>query len=177
MGLPGLRGTEHIGFTVPDLDEAVAFFTEVLGCEYFFPIGPFRDPGGTWFRDNLDLDPRTEVPRGCLMRCGNGSNFEIFEFEAPDQRREMPKMSDWGGVHLAFYVDDLELAIAYLEERGVRVLGGAKDEVGPNAGEGAAYAHFLSPWGMLLELVSYPNGKQYMEGRDRVLWRPQEPSA
>ena len=23
MGLPGLRGTEHIGFTVPDLDEAL----------------------------------------------------------------------------------------------------------------------------------------------------------
>ena len=25
-GLPGLRGTDHIGFTVPDIDEAVAFF-------------------------------------------------------------------------------------------------------------------------------------------------------
>jgi catechol 2,3-dioxygenase-like lactoylglutathione lyase family enzyme len=47
------------------------------------------------------------------MRCGHGSNFEIFEYEAPDQRREMPKMSDWGGVHLAFYVDDMEAALAY----------------------------------------------------------------
>jgi hypothetical protein len=27
MGLPGLRGTDHIGFTVPDLDEADHFFT------------------------------------------------------------------------------------------------------------------------------------------------------
>ncbi len=31
--VPGLRGIEHIAFTVPDLDEAVNFFVDVLGCE------------------------------------------------------------------------------------------------------------------------------------------------
>lgn len=177
MPVPGLRGMEHIAFTVPDLDEAVQFFTEVLGCEYFYPIGPFRDPEGTWFADNLDLDPRAEIPKACLLRCGHGSNFEIFEYTAPGQRREMPKMSDWGGVHLAFYVDDIEAGVAYLEEQGVRVLGGAKDGLGIEGGEGSAFAHFLSPWGLLLELVSFPNGKQYMEGRERLLWHPQEPAA
>lgn len=177
MGVPGLRGTEHVAFTVPDLEQAVTFFTEVLGCEYFYPIGPFRDPDGTWFEDNLDLHPRSEIPRACLLRCGHGSNFEIFEYEAPDQRREMPKMSDWGGVHLAFYVDEMEAAVAYLEAEGIRVLGGAKDGMGVEAGEGSSFAHFLSPWGMLLELISFPNGKVYMEGRDRLLWRPQEPAA
>jgi catechol 2,3-dioxygenase-like lactoylglutathione lyase family enzyme len=168
---------EHIAFTVPELDEAVRFFTEVLGCEYFYPIGPFRDPEGTWFEDNLDLHPRSEIPKACLLRCGHGSNFEIFEYEAPGQRREMPKMSDWGGVHLAFYVDDIEAGVAYLEAEGIRVLGGAKDGLGIEGGEGSAFAHFLTPWGLLLELVSFPNGKQYMEGRDRLLWRPQVPAA
>lgn len=37
-GLPGLRGTDHIGLTVPDLDEAAGFFENVLGFE------PFHDP-------------------------------------------------------------------------------------------------------------------------------------
>jgi catechol 2,3-dioxygenase-like lactoylglutathione lyase family enzyme len=32
-GLPGLRGAEHIGFTVPNLDQATAFFVDVIGCE------------------------------------------------------------------------------------------------------------------------------------------------
>jgi glyoxylase I family protein len=32
-GIPGLRGTEHIGFTVPDLDAAERFFVDVIGCE------------------------------------------------------------------------------------------------------------------------------------------------
>ena len=30
-GLPGLAGTDHVGFTVPDLDEAVRFFVDVIG--------------------------------------------------------------------------------------------------------------------------------------------------
>jgi catechol 2,3-dioxygenase-like lactoylglutathione lyase family enzyme len=31
-GLPGLRGTDHIGLTVPDLEQAITFFTDVIGC-------------------------------------------------------------------------------------------------------------------------------------------------
>ena len=34
MPMPGLRRLDHIGFTVPDLDEAQHFLVEVLGCEY-----------------------------------------------------------------------------------------------------------------------------------------------
>jgi catechol 2,3-dioxygenase-like lactoylglutathione lyase family enzyme len=173
MALPGLRGTEHIAFTVPDLDQAVSFFVDVLGCEYMYPIGPFRDPQGDWFATNLDLHPRTEIPSACLLRCGNGSNFELFEYRSPDQRREMPKMSDWGGVHLAFYVEDMDAALEYLAANKVRILGGAKDGMGPETGAGSTFAHFLSPWGMLLELVSFPNGKTYMHGRTRLLWQPE----
>ena len=30
-GLPGLAGTDHIGFTVPDMEEATRFFVDVIG--------------------------------------------------------------------------------------------------------------------------------------------------
>lgn len=33
MSLPGLRGADHIGMTVPNLDEAVEFFVDVIGAE------------------------------------------------------------------------------------------------------------------------------------------------
>jgi len=140
-----------------------------------YPIGPFRDPDGDWFKANLDLDPRAEVTAACLLRCGHGSNLEIFEYSAPHQRQQMPRMSDWGGVHIAFYVEDMDAGIAYLESRGVRVLGGKKDGMGVEAGPASTFAHFLSPWGMLLELVSFPKGKAYMQGRDRLLWQPTRP--
>ena len=43
---------------------------------------------------------------------------------------------------------------------------------GPSGSE--AWIYFLSPWGMQMELVSYPKGKSYeREGAGR-LWDPRE---
>jgi catechol 2,3-dioxygenase-like lactoylglutathione lyase family enzyme len=39
VALPGMTGVDHIGFTVPDLDEARTFLVDVLGCEYLSPWG------------------------------------------------------------------------------------------------------------------------------------------
>jgi catechol-2,3-dioxygenase len=33
QGLPGLRGGDHIGITVPDLEEATRFFVDNLGAK------------------------------------------------------------------------------------------------------------------------------------------------
>lgn len=174
-GLPGLRGTDHIGFTVPDLAEAVRFFVEVIGCEAFYRIGPFQSDGD-WMSEHLNVHPRAIMKELRFLRCRNGSNFELFEYEAPDQRREMPRNSDVGGHHLAFYVDDIDAAVAYLRSRGVRVLGEITvRKEGPSAGQNWVY--FLSPWGMQLELVSFPNGKAYERETDRRLWHTIGPQA
>ena len=47
MPLPGMRGTDHIGITVPDLDEADDFFTRILGAEraHGRVQAALRDPG------------------------------------------------------------------------------------------------------------------------------------
>ena len=90
------------------------------------------------------------------------------------QNKRWPRASDWGGTHVAFYVDDMDAALAYLESRNVRVLGaGKKDGFGPEAGEGSTFAHFLTPWGQMLEFVSYPNGREYFETSERRMWRPE----
>jgi catechol 2,3-dioxygenase-like lactoylglutathione lyase family enzyme len=174
-GLPGLRGTEHIGFTVPDLDLAVDFFVRVIGCEAFYELGPFS-ADDTWMSDHLNVHPRTVMKRLRFLRCGHGPNFEIFEFDAPDQNRCQPRNSDIGGHHLAFYVDDIEAAIRHLEHHGVRVLG--KPTVrreGPSAGQ--TWVYFLTPWGMQLELVSFPRGKAYERDTPKRLWHPADPLA
>jgi catechol 2,3-dioxygenase-like lactoylglutathione lyase family enzyme len=174
-GLPGLRGTDHIGFTVPDLDAAIDFFVTVIGCEPFYELGPFRDDEGDWMQTHLGVHPRAVMRRLKFLRCRNGSNFELFEYEAPDQRREQPRNSDVGGHHLAFYVDDMEAAVAHLKSRGVRVLGAPTVRTsGPSAGQ--TWVYFLAPWGMQLELVSYPEGKGYERGTDARLWHPAFPA-
>lgn len=172
-GLPGLRGTDHVGFTVPDLDEAVAFFVEVIGCEPFYELGPFR-ADDDWMQTHLNVHPRAVMRRLCFMRCAYGSNFELFEYEVSDQRQDPPKNSDVGGHHLAFYVDDMAAAVNYLKEKGLRVLGEPTvRSTGPSAGQ--SWVYFLSPWGMQLELVSYPGGKGYELTTKRRLWHPAHP--
>ncbi len=172
-GLPGLRGTDHIGFTVPDLDQAVDFFVQVIGCEAFYELGPFEFDDD-WMERQLNVHPRTVMRRLKFLRCKHGSNFEIFEYESPDQNKTQPKNSDIGGHHLAFYVDDMDAAIAYLKANDVRILGEpvVRDQ-GPSAGQ--TWLYFLSPWGMQLELVSYPGGKGYEKDTPGRLWHPARP--
>lgn len=174
-GIPGLRGTEHIGFTVPNLDEATDFFVNIIGCDCLFELGPFQATDD-WMTAHLNVHPRTVMRRLRFFRCEYGSNFEIFEYEAPDQNFQQPKNSDIGGYHLAFYVDDFDAALSYLREKGVHILGEPTVRTsGPNAGQ--TWIYFLSPWGMQLELVSFPNGKAYERNTDLRLWHPANPVA
>ncbi len=165
--LPGLRGTDHIGFTVPDLDQAVRFFVDVLGCEDLYGIGPV-EASDSWMRDQLNVHPRASF-RNRLLRCGHGSNFEIFEYSSPDQSSVIPANSDVGGFHLAFYVDDFVQALAFLKQQGLTVLGEPVVRTeGPVAGQ--TWIYFLTPWGMQLELISFPDGKGYENHTTRRQW-------
>lgn len=169
-GMPGLRGTDHIGFTVPNLEEAVDFFVNVIGCEPFHYLGPFQS-ADDWMQTHLNVHPRAVMKRLRFLRCRNGASFEIFEYESPDQNPQQPKNSDIGGHHIAFYVDDIHASIAYLKGKGVRILGEPTvRDTGPHAGQ--TWIYFLTPWGMQLELVSYPGGKGYERETTARLWHP-----
>ncbi len=94
-----------------------------------------------------------------FFRCGGQAVFEVFEYSAPDQRAGQPRNSDIGGHHVALYVEDLDVAVAYLKDQGVTVLGEPTASRGPS--EGQRWVYFLAPWGMQFELVSYPGGKAF----------------
>jgi glyoxylase I family protein len=173
MALPGLRGTEHIGFTVPDLDAAERFFVDVIGCEKVYSLGPFIRED-SWLADQLHVNPRAVMRELRFFRCKTGPNFEIFQWESPDQNTQPPKNSDVGGHHLAFYVDDLDEAVAYLDSQGVELMGSIVES--QNASFGQRWMYFLTPWGMQCELVSFPHGKAYEADADVVLWHPARPT-
>jgi catechol 2,3-dioxygenase-like lactoylglutathione lyase family enzyme len=173
MALPGLRGTEHIGFTVPDLDAADDFLVNVIGCERVYSLGPFVHDDD-WMRHQLNVHPRSVMRRLHFYRCAFGPNFEVFQWEAADGQRPQPANSDIGGHHLAFYVDDLDAAVAYLKRHDVVVLG--EPIASANASEGQRWVYFLTPWGMQMELVSFPNGKAYERDSPVQLWHPANPA-
>ncbi|WP_137128574.1 VOC family protein [Rhizobium sp. FY34] len=175
-GLPGLVGQDHIGLTVPDLDQALDFFVNVLGCGHAYSFGPIRDPDGDFMTAALGVHPRAEIRRAALVRIGFGSNVELFEYAAPDQQRFQPKNSDIGAFHLALYVTDIDAAKAYLESHQIACrLGPIPIGEGPNAGQSILY--FQAPWGLDMELISYPGGMAYEKTATTILWNPNKPSA
>jgi catechol 2,3-dioxygenase-like lactoylglutathione lyase family enzyme len=175
-GIPGLRGTEHIGFTVPDLDQAHAFFVDVIGCEYVYTLGPFAhpDPEDDWMQEHLGVHPRTVMRELRFFRCKHGPNFEVFQFEPAEPAAPEPLNSDIGGHHLAFYVDDFDAALDYLRANGVEIMG--EPTYSSRYSEGQRWVYFRSPWGMQFELVSFPEGKAYEKDAAVKLWHPAHPS-
>ncbi|MBZ9762093.1 VOC family protein [Mesorhizobium sp. CA8] len=173
--IPGMRGHDHTGITVPDMKQAVDFFTNVVGCKKAMSFGPFADDKGTFMQDLLGVDPKAVIEEITLVRCGYGSNIELFKYTAPDQKDLTPKNSDIGGFHIAFYVDDVAAAKTYLEAKGVKTrMGPLPVKEGPAAGQTILY--FQAPWGLQLEAISYPEGMAYEKGAETVLWSPKDPT-
>ncbi|RWC94169.1 MAG: glyoxalase [Mesorhizobium sp.] len=173
--IPGMRGHDHTGITVPDMKQAVDFFTNVVGCKKAMAFGPFADDKGTFMQDLLGVDPKAVIEEITQIRCGYGSNIELFKYTAPDQKDLTPKNSDIGGFHIALYVDDVAAAKAYLDGKGVKTrMGPLPVKEGPAAGQTILY--FQAPWGLQLEAISYPDGMAYEKGAETVLWSPKDPA-
>jgi catechol 2,3-dioxygenase-like lactoylglutathione lyase family enzyme len=163
--IPGVTGVDHIGVTVPNLDEATSFFVDVLGCEYMYTLGPFVHDD-SWMSEHLNVADNTVMRRLHFFRLGGQAIFEVFEYEAEVQSVTPPRNSDVGGHHVAIYVTDMDAAVAHLHRLGLRVLGEPTASKGPS--EGQRWVYFLSPWGMQFELVSYPNGKAFDNAGGRI---------
>jgi catechol 2,3-dioxygenase-like lactoylglutathione lyase family enzyme len=170
-GQLGLVGTDHVGVTVPDINEAVEWFDDVMGAVAPLSFGPISDPSGNLMHDLLDVDRTSVIDQITSLRIGHSANIELFQYEAPDQRRDWPLNSDWSGHHIAFYVTDIAAAVAYMESRNVdKLLGPLPITDGPAAGQTINY--FRTPFGLFIELISYPLGMAYERDPSRPLWSP-----
>lgn len=175
-GIPGATAVHHVAYTVPDLNQAVEFFTEVIGAELVYRVGPVQDSAGDWMTRQLGVaaDACAHI---AMLRLGPVTNLELFEYTASDQRQSIPRNSDWGGHHLAIYVTDVDAAVAYLRTQpGVRVLGEPETITeGPIAGD--RWVYFRTPWGMQLELIHLPAGAPYEQHTQARLYLPDQPWA
>jgi catechol 2,3-dioxygenase-like lactoylglutathione lyase family enzyme len=137
-------------------------------------FGPFADEKGDFMHILLNVDPKSVIKQITLVRCGYGSNIELFQYTAPDQKDMTPKNSDIGGYHIAFYVDDIKAAKAYLDSKGVKTFFNLSVDQGPAAGQSIFY--FLAPWGLQMEAITYPQGMAYEKTSPIKLWSPKDPS-
>ncbi|TXS42206.1 VOC family protein [Streptomyces sp. uw30] len=148
----GLLGVDSVGYTVADLDAATAFFTHVLGAEVVETSDETSaDHTGHW-------PPGAERTRRVVLRTGPTANCELSQCGTNALHRRPPLNSDIGGHHLAFYVDDVDTAAAYLSRQpGVTLMGEPETiTAGPIAGD--RWLYFGTPIGIQMELIHMPDG-------------------
>jgi len=168
----GLVGIDHVGMNVPDMDKAVKFFTDVMGCVPVTTIGHMQ-MDAAW-KKKYKIHPHAELEKIVSLRAGNGANIELFQYLSPEANKEQPYNDDMGLNHIAFYTNDMKESVAFLKTKGINVLNDPiKNTTGPTAGE--TWVYFLTPWGQKIELISYPDGKAYEKTNPVTkLWSPKD---
>lgn len=144
---------DHCSLTVPDLDEAVRFFTTVVGAsvQYERSMTPGSDPEA--MRGHFNAHPQAGFR---LAKLHVGSiGMELFEYSSPDQRTDQPRNCDVGGSHLGFLVGDIDAAIERASAfPGVVVLSEVQLLPPDHPLGGRRWVYLLTPWDQQLELVS-----------------------
>ncbi|WP_260987720.1 VOC family protein [Roseomonas gilardii] len=107
-----------------------------------------------------------------LMRIGQGPTLELFQVEGAEPAPPAG-LADRGLTHLGLYVDDIGAAAARLEASGGELLSAPHPLSGVEDGEGNAGAYGRTPWGMLVELITYPARISYPPGSAVTRWTPE----
>lgn len=157
--IPTYDTIDHIGVTVPDLDAAVEFFTSAFGAEPWYGEGPFEDPDGDAMWRELRVHQRARV-RLAMLRLGSSTTIELLQYDVPDGEAagDAPRNSDHSAAHIGLRVGDIDAAAEYLRSvPGVELLAGPST-VPDGISAGLRWIYFVTPWGLMMELVELPPG-------------------
>lgn len=114
---------DHIGIAVKDLDETLKFYTDILGLDC----------------EGTEVVEEQKV-RVAFLPVGD-TEVELLESTSDDGPiAKFIEKNGEGVQHIAFRVDDIEAAIAYMKEKGMRMI----DEQ-PRYGAGGAKIAFVHP--------------------------------
>ncbi len=122
---------DHIGIAVTNLDETLKFYTEVLGLEC----------------QGTEIVAEQKV-RVAFLPVGD---TEVELLESTDSEGPIARFIEKNGEgvqHIAFRVDNIEEAIAHMQEKGMKMI----DEK-PRYGAGGAKIAFVHPKGTSRVLV------------------------
>ena len=166
-----VRGVDHIGLTVIDIEEAHRFLTDGLGAELMYDLLP---PGSSL--EGPEVEKLVEVPAGTkitlarMYRLAGGPSIELFHYVVDDQRAAL-RACDVGFQHVALFVEDIEAAAEKMVAAGGRQMAEPWGMIGPESGEDNRFCFVKAPFGAMFELVSYGD-QAYMRQTSKRKWRP-----
>lgn len=172
-----VRGLDHVGVTVPDMEEAERFFIEALGAEFIYEtlnrsMPPFDGPATERM---LQGPPGLKVSRIRMYKLGAGPTLELFEYDDIDAQRPPLRGCDFGWQHIAVYVDDMDAAVGQVVAAGAEQLSPPWDLTRAESGAGNRFCFVRTPFGALIELITYPSPQPYEQTTDLRRWKPPLP--
>lgn len=128
----GVKTIDHVTLVVKDLEKSRHFFAEILGMEEK-PRPSFGFPGA-WFEAGA-----TQIH---LNVEGNDAGTAGLKYDAGKITRAL---------HIAFLVDDANVAADMLRDHGVEIIAGPRKRP-----DGAVQLYVLDPDGHQIEITSPP---------------------
>ena len=158
----GIIGTAHVGVCVADVEEAVAWYRDVLGMTVLSP--PYLMEGPEIERDMGELIPAPVRLKGAIVGFGRSDHvLELIEYpdHRPTSTDSARTMTHAGISHFGLVCDDLPATRAALEGQGVRFL--TRDHAGAGIA-GLRTTWFQDPYGVVFILMEKSDS-------DRPYWR------
>ena len=167
------RGINHVGLTVPDLQQATEFLQKALDAKFVYNGLTEHDHPrqGADTEKQLGLSSGSMIIKQRLLRIGNGPNLELFEIKSEEQEQPV-RLQDIGWNHISLYVDDINYAVERVRAAGGRFLSEIHGNSRHEDTENNASVYFQAPWGSLIELQSIPNGYYYPDDSEAETWIP-----
>ena len=163
-------GLHHIGFTVPDMEQAVAFLTDIFGAVTVMDCGAV-DVDDDFMLRHLGVPDGCKITDQRVLQVGRGGSLELFQYSGVSEPTPIKHNGEVGAMHIAFEVEDAFAAAERLRERGVDVLDGPTlIEGGPM--DQLVWMYLRSPWGQYLEIVSANGPLGYEADGGPKLWTP-----
>jgi len=151
----------HVGITVPDLDRAIGWYRDALGCALI--MGPVDvtvdDPRVA--EQIREVFAATDVAfRQAHMILADGSAVELFEFRRPCESEGRARFDYWepGISHLCVVSPDIEALAERVEQQGGRRRTAIR-EIFPD--EPYRFCYCEDPFGNIVELATHPHGEAF----------------
>lgn len=148
-----ITGVHHTSFTVSNIERALEFYVELLGCEVLWR----REIAEKYFRDIVGF-PDCRVRAAHLRIPGSSHVLELFEYVAPRGAPADVRTNNPGSAHIAFLVDDLPALYNTLTSQGIRFRS-IPVVIDAGANRGGLSVYVLDPDGITVELFQPPGSR------------------
>ena len=151
-----IQGFWHVSFTHSNLEEAVKWYTEVLGLEYV--RGQIQ---ANEYTSQLVGIPNVRLKVAQLRIPGQTipigrHHIELVEYERPHGEPIPLETNRPGVAHWAFIVDDIHAEFKRLKGLGVKFKADKPIAIEAGVNKGGYTIYFLDPDGITLELIQPP---------------------